>query len=268
MSKRKLRTCIVCGTTFFGKYPGRRGNLVCSEECRRKRIVESKKKGKFYLCEFCGELVWRSPSSAKGRVFCSPDCFHKWKASHIRSFICPVCHKEFQRPQSVVTDYKESPCCSYACRSKFQENKINVPCAICGVIMTLTPSTASRKKTCSKECSKRYLMEFILPNNPNHGTKPELLFEELEGEFVRRTSGGKFFVDFKNGRCKNPDFIVKETKGKKVVEIFGRFWHPDPTEEFTLPALYKEVGYDCLVIWDDELPNLSYKDKFTKFLGC
>ena len=268
MSKQKLRTCIVCGTTFYGTHSGRRGNLVCSEECRRKSITESKKRGSWYSCDFCGELVWRSPSDVKNRVFCNRDCFHKWKASSYKTFICPVCQKGFMLAKSTVKNYKESPCCSLACRNKFQENKIEVPCAICGTIMLLTPSTIPHKKTCSPQCSKRYLMKFIVPNIPNHGTKPELLFEKLEGDLVHRTSGGKFFVTFKSGKCKNPDFIVRGTKGRKVVEIFGRYWHPDPNEEFELPASFKEVGYDCLVIWEDELPNLSYKDKFTKFLGC
>ena len=104
-----------------------------------------------------------------------------------------------------------------------------------------------------------------MPRNPNHSTKPELLFEKLESDVVTRTSGGKFYVTLKTGRCKNPDFVVGKYADRKLVEIFGRYWHQKPNEEEELISAYKEVGYDCLVIWDDEVYDLSYKDKFAKF---
>lgn len=52
---------------------------------------------------------------------------------------------------------------------------------------------------------------------------------------------------------RNPDFI--NTNGKKqVIELFGTYWHAifdvaQRTEH------YKQYGFDCLVIWEDELNN-------------
>ena len=53
-----------------------------------------------------------------------------------------------------------------------------------------------------------------------------------------------------------------------IIEIFGTFWHPRKEEEQELIALYKEAGYDCLVSWDTEVYDLSYKGKLSDFLGC
>jgi len=61
----------------------------------------------------------------------------------------------------------------------------------------------------------------------------------------------------------NPDFIHKTEK--KVIEIFGRVYH-DPEASFkrSVPwhqqyfgrmAYYAQFGYDCLILWDDELSD-------------
>ena len=60
----------------------------------------------------------------------------------------------------------------------------------------------------------------------------------------------------------NPDFIADDGR-KKIVEVFGRAFH-DPTRSFRKDicwhqqyfgriAYYAQCGYDCLIIWDDEL---------------
>lgn len=59
----------------------------------------------------------------------------------------------------------------------------------------------------------------------------------------------------------NPDFI--DIENKKIIEVFGRAFH-DPEESFKdkIPwhqqywgrlARYSQKGYDCLILWDDEL---------------
>lgn len=61
----------------------------------------------------------------------------------------------------------------------------------------------------------------------------------------------------------NPDFIHSNGK-KKVIEVFGRVFH-DPEESFFevswkrqywgRMSYYSQLGYDCLILWDDELKN-------------
>jgi len=50
---------------------------------------------------------------------------------------------------------------------------------------------------------------------------------------------------------RNPDFI--NTNGKKqVIELFGTYWHPvfDVSQR---KEHYKQYGFDCLTVWEDEL---------------
>jgi very-short-patch-repair endonuclease len=53
---------------------------------------------------------------------------------------------------------------------------------------------------------------------------------------------------------KIPDFTHK--KEKKLIELFGEYWHPRSDEEKRIKH-FKEHGYSCLVIWCAELryPN-------------
>ena len=94
-------------------------------------------------------------------------------------------------------------------------------------------------------------------------TKPEIDAELTLKQFGFRYSGDRtFWVTFKNGRHKNPDFVNSKTK--MVVEIFGRYWHPDPNEKEEIISLYKEIGWTCYVVYDDEFFN---PDVFNEMLG-
>jgi hypothetical protein len=73
--------CKICAKEFYvkpshvklgyGKY--------CSIKCR----IEGQKKGKFVLCERCGQQTWRLPDdfekSKSGKFFCSKSCQTKWR---------------------------------------------------------------------------------------------------------------------------------------------------------------------------------------------
>ena len=93
------------------------------------------------------------------------------------------------------------------------------------------------------------------------------MFNEQTPAHIDQTSDGKFFINFTNGKVKNPDFIVRPVKEtKKVIEIFGRYWHK-AEEEAELTERYAEVGYKCLVIWEEEVYNGTYHEKLEQFLG-
>lgn len=63
-----------------------------------------------------------------------------------------------------------------------------------------------------------------------------------------------------------PDFI--NTIGlKQIIEVFGRFWH-QPEDEFIKPLRYSEVGFKCLVIWEEEFDNMDeLLNKVKEFAG-
>jgi len=97
------------------------------------------------------------------------------------------------------------------------------------------------------------------PNRPERRLIRLIQSNHLPFKF---TGDGQFLI----GRL-NPDFIHNNGK-KQVIEIFGRTYH-DPNVSFRdVPPLqtvegrteyFKKNGWQCLVIWDDEI--LEYEDE-------
>jgi len=52
---------------------------------------------------------------------------------------------------------------------------------------------------------------------------------------------------------RNPDFINANGK-KQVIELLGTYWHPlfDGANRI---EHYKQYGFDCLAVWEDELKD-------------
>ena len=64
------------------------------------------------------------------------------------------------------------------------------------------------------------------------------------------------------GKC--PDFININGQ-KKIIELYGNYWHQgqDPQDRINL---FKEYGYETLVIWEHELKNMEVlKEKIIEF---
>jgi very-short-patch-repair endonuclease len=97
------------------------------------------------------------------------------------------------------------------------------------------------------------------PNKPERRLNRLLQSNHLPFKF---TGDGQFLI----GRL-NPDFVHNNGK-KQVIEIFGRTYH-DPHVSFRdVPILqtvegrieyFKKYGWQCLVIWDDEI--LEHEDE-------
>lgn len=77
------------------------------------------------------------------------------------------------------------------------------------------------------------------------------------------TGDGKLWLKFKDGRRKNPDFISK--KHNCVVEVFGNYWH-SPDEVPYIQEMYKDLGYKCMIIWENEVDNF-FCEAIERFLG-
>jgi len=56
----------------------------------------------------------------------------------------------------------------------------------------------------------------------------------------------------------NPDFTNCNGQ-KKVIEIFGVYWHKDENPIDRINK-YKEFGFDCLVLWENELNTDRFKE--------
>lgn len=58
---------------------------------------------------------------------------------------------------------------------------------------------------------------------------------------------------------KNPDFICTDPYSKKLIDVFGSYWHRrnggDPA--YDRQRYFYELGWQCLIIWEDELKRMS-----------
>jgi len=72
----------------------------------------------------------------------------------------------------------------------------------------------------------------------------------------------------------NPDFIHARGE-RKVIEVFGRLFHDPDVSPLNIAwnrqywgrkAVYGQLGYDCLILWDDELePENKVVQKLNMF---
>ncbi len=105
-------------------------------------------------------------------------------------------------------------------------------------------------------------MKKCMSKEPN---KPEKIILDIIGDRGQYSGNGTFWLKFKNGNNKNPDFKIH---GKnKVIEHYGEYWHRNDLAE-DIVKLYNKIGYECLVIWEYELKDLScIKYKINSFIN-
>lgn len=99
----------------------------------------------------------------------------------------------------------------------------------------------------------RNIIKAVLASRGARYTRPERLFDALTPDYVEYTGDKRFWLVFKDGRHKNPDFVVRPfSTTKTVVEIFGSYWH-SKDEEVSLVGQYAEIGVRCIVIWESDV---------------
>lgn len=97
-------------------------------------------------------------------------------------------------------------------------------------------------------------------------TKPEKIMYKYIVLFSNWEYSGdrSFWIEFRNGKKKNPDF--KNMKEQKVIEVFGDYWHNENEVQPLLEA-YREVGWDCVIIWEHEIKNINNNERFLELLS-
>lgn len=160
-------------------------------------------------------------------------------------------------------------------------DRILVTCAFCGEEVKLPPNRVKRANRlkgrlfCNRECYRAWFTRFIKErlSEPNyrervvkqlHSIRKPTSLEQQVIDMVDKydlpyqyVGDGKIVVE---GRI--PDFINCNGE-KQVIEVFGDYWHSplwnpnlssDKTEYATLEH-YAKYGFDCLIIWEDELAH-------------
>jgi hypothetical protein len=95
---------------------------------------------------------------------------------------------------------------------------------------------------------------------------PETIVDELSSDKVRYVGDGAWWRRLPNGIAKNPDFKV--TGQKKVIEVFGEYWH-DAAEAEMIIEMFHRIGYECLVLWESNIklaPDII-DELIGKFIG-
>ena len=66
---------------------------------------------------------------------------------------------------------------------------------------------------------------------------------------------GKFWIKGKETSY-NPDFLHQDKKQRKIIEIFGDYWHnlkDHKKRDAERLNTYKEKGFQVLVIWENQI---------------
>lgn len=71
----------------------------------------------------------------------------------------------------------------------------------------------------------------------------------------KKLKGRKFWVTFKDGTHKNPDFISLDRKC--VIEIYGDYWHKNDNPKDIIEK-YKEIGWNCIVYWEHQVKSRDF----------
>ena len=131
-----------------------------------------------------------------------------------------------------------------------------------------------RKKGSAQFCSPEYRKqisekmkerwkdpEFInkfLKSQNTSPNKPEQMINLITSEIVQFTGNRSFWRTLKikdeNGqektKHKNPDFKVRGQR--KVIEVFGNYWHRGDEAEKWHEA-WEKIGYKLLIIWENDI---------------
>jgi len=114
-------------------------------------------------------------------------------------------------------------------------------------------SNSDKKKWSDSEYKEKTLRAIgigshILPNKPE--TFIMNLLNDLYPNEWKYTGDFSFIIG-----GKNPDFVNINGQ-KKCIEHFGDYWHKDDDPQDRI-NLFKQYGWDCLVIWESELKNFK-----------
>lgn len=122
-------------------------------------------------------------------------------------------------------------------------------------------------------------------------TSPEVKVDALTSDCVVYSGDWSYWVTWKGGRRKNPDFVVltpeqvrlyqsgtplQELRTNRVIEVNGDFWHTsyrgctreEREKEFT--EGYASIGLRCLILWESDLNTWSPEEtqaRIAEFIG-
>lgn len=277
--------CVVCGKRIrlieSNAKRSKSGKHYCSKKCKYEGISFHSRSGKKVKCKCCNNTFYKPKHSL--RKYCSFRCRsydpeYRQKISETKDrkvkINCAECKRDIKVHRYRVQK-SQNLFCSIHCRALYSRGKISkkrngkeVNCSYCGKLVYRAKYRLEKYNCwfCSMECMNKQTTQFLV-----RPTKPEKMFMKLIKEFdlpYNYVGDGKFWI----GNL-NPDFIHKNSK--KVVEIFGDYWHNPKlnknckkknTEKGRKKA-FKKRGYVCTVIWEKDFNSRNWKEYVLKKIG-
>jgi hypothetical protein len=255
--------CLNCNKLFKWKYGNTKAKF-CSNECVKeywrkndlwkkyhkpsKKCLENISIRKYFkkYCKQCGKGM-----DISHKFCCSHECFVKYKRENKEKFRY-IYDKisETQNERSKNGEYIERN------RKSSERMKANNPSFDPEVVKK---QRASLNKLYEDHPEKLLERKTNWLNAPLRGkgfegrqpTKLEKAIIELNLNNTRFTGDGKFWLTFKNGKHKNPDFKIKGQR--KVIEVGDtQYWHTlEEIEE--VKKCYTEINYECLYLTDVDI---------------
>jgi len=211
-------------------------------------------------CECCSAKTV-SDWTKSHRLYCGKDCQFKTTALRVMETVakrkkidvrilvnCVWCGSGFKVFPYRLKETSEL-CCSPQCSGKHKQQKwLDKP--------------QDEKKTFSEKMSLVFKRVSEKGRKCIQRSQPNSI-ERITGFIsycgLTYTGNRSYRVKFLDGTLKYPDFVLNDPQqSRKVVEVAGNYWHTK--EEMDKVVLkYCEIGYDCLVIWEDELKRAPYQ---------
>ena len=236
----KQKKCRFCNRILSSLQISRHQKF-CSRKCKN----ESQKFKILLTCKFCGKEFSIYPYLKRKNNYCSRKCY--WDATRKKKErICIVCGEKF-KPLDCLVRKGFGKYCSKKCQfSVYDSKRMKLACPKCKKEFWVSPSTASRRKFCTKKCKDDYERDyvkklcrnchkyFLLPRWELEKGKGSFCcrkcFQEYKGEtsiesavrkvlkrkkvkFVQELKIGKYYVDFFL-----PEYSI-------AVECDGEYWH-------------------------------------------
>lgn len=223
------------------------------------------KKSIIITCDYCGKSFERTPLRMRASNYCCRSCYIEARRSKMVKRPCKICGKTIRTSHSRIKDAR-GKYCSVECYREAQRNKTYEP--------------HNKGKSLEETVGEQRALEVkkrLSSITKTYWKKPDYVKKQMKARNARPNHQEKFMVKcfpflqyvgdgalVIGGKC--PDFKVKDQK--KLVELFGNYWH-DIDEEGERISHFKKYGWSCVVVWDSELKTAFpiVADKLNDFVG-